>query len=53
MIILSLARCPSLNVSLTQLAVMYRSKDSILPDFSQESGPGGEVFFDVGFYHPT
>lgn len=27
---------------------MYRSKDKALPDFSQQDGPGGEVFFDVG-----
>lgn len=27
--------------------VLYRSKDSELPDFSKETGAGGEVFFDV------
>jgi prolyl oligopeptidase len=27
--------------------VLYRSKDQTLPDFSKETGPGGEVFFDV------
>ena len=27
--------------------VIYRSKDSTLPDFSKEDGPGGEIFFDV------
>ena len=34
--------------------VLYRSKDSALPDLSQANGAGGEVFFDVGFpewYH--
>ena len=27
--------------------MIYRSKDSTLPDFSKEDGPGGEIFFDV------
>ena len=29
------------------LVVLYRSKDSILPDFSQSDNVG-EIFFDVG-----
>lgn len=33
--------------------VLYRSKDGALPDFSQETGPGGEVFFDVSILHAT
>ena len=33
--------------------VLYRSKDSALPDFSQETGPGGEVFFDVSILRAT
>ena len=32
----------------TSHEVLYRSKDENLVDFSKESGPGGEVFFDVG-----
>jgi hypothetical protein len=28
-------------------SVLYRSEDKTLPDFSKQSGPGGEVFFDV------
>lgn len=27
--------------------MIYRSKDERLPDFSQEKGPAGEIFFDV------
>lgn len=27
--------------------VTYRSRDSTLPDFNKDTGPGGEVFFDV------
>ncbi|KAI0722036.1 prolyl oligopeptidase [Cerioporus squamosus] len=34
------------NSGLQAQSVLYRSKDSTLPDFSQEKGPGGEVFFD-------
>lgn len=37
----------AINLIDTILQVLYRSKDSTLPDFSQEKGPGGEVFFDV------
>ncbi|CCM03973.1 uncharacterized protein FIBRA_06129 [Fibroporia radiculosa] len=36
----------SYNTGLQGHAVIYRSKDEKLPDFSKEDGPGGEVFFD-------
>ncbi|KAF8883417.1 prolyl oligopeptidase [Infundibulicybe gibba] len=35
------------NSGLQAQAVMYRSKDNKLPDFSRDDGPGGEVFFDA------
>ncbi|KAI0081447.1 hypothetical protein K474DRAFT_1587789 [Panus rudis PR-1116 ss-1] len=34
------------NSGLQAQSVIYRSKDDKLPDFSNEKGPGGEVFFD-------
>ncbi|KAF7969402.1 hypothetical protein HWV62_27391 [Athelia sp. TMB] len=34
------------NSGLQAQSVLYRSKDSTLPDFSKDIGPGGEVFFD-------
>jgi len=34
------------NSGLQAQSVLHRSKDKTLPDFSTESGPGGEVFFD-------
>ncbi|KAF9821009.1 hypothetical protein IEO21_00986 [Rhodonia placenta] len=34
------------NTGLQGHAIIYRSKDERLPDFSKEQGPGGEVFFD-------
>ncbi|KZP21737.1 hypothetical protein FIBSPDRAFT_740187 [Athelia psychrophila] len=34
------------NSGLQAQSVLYRSKDSKLPDFSKDIGPGGEVFFD-------
>lgn len=39
----------SISHALSAIIVMYRSKDSTLPTFSEseEEGPGGEVFFDV------
>lgn len=37
--------------TLTLHLVLYRSKDSTLPDFSKENGPGGEVFFDVSRHY--
>lgn len=37
------------NTGLIYYTVLYRSKDSKLPDFSKDIGPGGEVFFDVSY----
>jgi prolyl oligopeptidase len=34
------------NTGLQAQTVLYRSKDEILPDFSKQEGPGGDVFFD-------
>ncbi|KIJ65569.1 hypothetical protein HYDPIDRAFT_174977 [Hydnomerulius pinastri MD-312] len=34
------------NSGLQAQSVLYRSKDETLPDFSKESGAGGEVYFD-------
>ncbi|KAH7926038.1 hypothetical protein BV22DRAFT_1128529 [Leucogyrophana mollusca] len=34
------------NSGLQAQSVIYRSKDNALPDFSEEDGAGGEIFFD-------